>query len=119
MAYTPLAAQVITDDGIVPAYVAAPGAGAGNGSSLAGSGDIVLHVKNGGGSSINVTVITGGTLEGEPVTDKVIAVANGSEKMIGPFKPAVFNQPSGTDIGKVLVEYSAITSVTVAAFQRA
>lgn len=116
MSHTLLAPQVITDDGIVPSYSAAPAGG----TALAGTGDIVLHVKNGGGAPINVTVVTGGTLEGEPVADKVIAVANGAEKMIGPFKPAVFNQPSGaaSHAGQVTIDYSAVTSVTIAAFQR-
>ncbi len=118
MAYTTLTPQEITSAGIVPSYVAAPGAGAGNGSAIPGTGDVFIHVKNGGASPIDVTVITGGTLEGEPVADKVIAVANASEKMIGPFRPTAFNQPTGapTNAGQVLVEYSAITSVTVAAF---
>lgn len=117
MSHTLLAPQVINDDGIVPAYVAAPAGG----TALAGTGDIVLHVKNGGVSPINVTIVTGGTLEGEPVADKVIAVANGSEKLFGPFRPTVFNQPTGapSHANQVTIDYSAVTSVTIAAFQRA
>ena len=118
MAYTYLAPQTITAAGLQATYSAAPGAGAGNGSAIDGTGDIVLHVKNGGGAPITVTVITGGTLEGEPVADKAITVTNGTEKFIGPFRPTAFNQPSGgSNPNQVLVDYSAITSVTVAALK--
>lgn len=115
MTHTALAVQTLTDDGVVPSYSAAPAGG----TELPGDGDTVLHVKNGSGVSINVTVQTGGTLEGEPVADKVVAVAAGAEKFIGPFRPAAYNQPVGaaSHANKVIVDYSAVTTVTIAAFK--
>ena len=87
-----------------------------DGHSIPGDGDTVLHIKNGSGSSINVTIQTGGTFEGEAVADKVVAIAAGAEKLIGRFRPALYNQPAGADGGKVLVDFSAVTTVTCAAF---
>ena len=40
--------------------------------------------------------------------DIVITVAPGQVAVCGPFPPALFNQPSGTDKGRVYVDYSAI-----------
>lgn len=113
MARNPWTVQQIVDEGIVPAYQAAPAVI--DGLSIPGTGDVFLHVKNGSASPINVTVVTGGTLMGEPVSDKVVAVANASEKMIGPFSPALYNQVAD---GLVYVDFSAITTVTVGAFRR-
>lgn len=114
MSHTLLAVQTISDDGVAPTYGAAPAAG----NVIPGDGSTWVHVKNGGGSSINVTVATGGTLDGEPVADKVIAVPNGGERIIGPFRPRAFNQPPGaTHAGMVTLDYSAVTTVTVGAFK--
>lgn len=85
---------------------------------VAGEDRIYLEVANGGGSSINVTITkqtTSVTVPGEgPVTlaNRVIAVANGASKLIGPF--------GASDIaadGKVYIALSVTTSVTVAAFR--
>ncbi len=113
MARTDLAVQTIVDEGLNPAYTAAPL----DGHMIPGDGEVYIHVKNAGAASINVTIQTGGTLMGEPVTDKVVAVPNGGERLIGPFPPALYNQPSGVDAGKVYVDFSAVTSVTVAALR--
>jgi hypothetical protein len=110
----PTATQVVVDTGIIPAYGAAPAAGL----ALPGTGDVFIHVKNGGGGSINVTAVTGGTLAGKAVSDEVVAIAAGAEKMIGPFKPQLYNQPSGaTHADKVLIEFSGVTTVTYGVFQ--
>lgn len=114
MSHTALAVQTIANTGIVPSFTAAPAAG----TELPGDGSTFLYVKNGGGAPINVTIVTGGTLDGEPVADKVVAVANAAEKMIGPFRPSAYNQPEGAShAGKVTIDYSAVTSVTIAAFK--
>ena len=72
-------------------------------------------MKNGGGSSIDVTIQTDVTRDGSlALPNRVVAVAAGAEKTIGPFDPNVYQQKSGSDQGKVLVDFSAVTAVTVA-----
>lgn len=79
---------------------------------------VFLHVKNGGGGSINVTinaVKTTATVAGVgavTISDEVVAVPAGEERMIGPFTEAYMD----TD-GDVTIDYSGTTSVTAAALQ--
>lgn len=114
MPRTDLTPQDVVDEGLTPVYTAANVLG----HMIPGDGGVIIQVKNTSGSPINVTVQTGGTLLGEPVTDKVIAVpATTGDKLIGPFPPALYNQPSGADAGKVYIDFSAVTSVTCAAFR--
>ena len=110
-----LTVQTITDAGIVPAYAAA---NASDTFQDDGSGRTFLHVKNGGGGSINVTVPAVRTSVNVPgvglqtISNIVVAVANGAEKMIGPFTEAY-----RADDGNVTAQYSGTTSVTAAAFK--
>lgn len=72
-----------------------------------------LHVKNGSGGSINVTLPTPATANGLAVADRVVAVAAGAHSVIG------LGAASGAGIyaqvdGSVHVDYSSATSVTVA-----
>lgn len=95
-------------------------------ASAAGGGDVVdnadgktlLHVKNGSGGSINVTVTAQTTSISVPqgeaeVSNKVIAVAAGAEKIIGPFEAAWFNNASG----QLAITYSSATTVTIATYK--
>jgi hypothetical protein len=109
MARSVLAVQTPTFAGIVPAFTAANV----DGHSIANDGSTVLHVKNGGGAPINVTCQTPAKFAGLDVAEDIVSVSNGSEKIIGPFSPAAFNQGAG----EVYVDFSAITSVTVAAIK--
>ena len=112
MAYTDLTIQTVTISGLEPTYVAAT---ATDGDMWRNSGKEFLHVINASGGSINVTVLTPATVDGLAIEDKVVAVPAGEDRMIGTFKPAHYNNPAGgTDPGKIYVEYSAVTSVTVA-----
>lgn len=77
-------------------------------------GDSFLYVNNGSGSSIDVTFTGQAGPSGFTVSDVVVAVANGAEKLIGPFPPRYFNDANG----RVAVSYSDNTSVTVQAFKR-
>lgn len=71
-----------------------------------------LLVKNGGGSSINVTVaVPGDTKYGLANPDVVVAVAAGAEAAIGPFPSDLADSSDGL----VHLTYSSTTSVTVAA----
>lgn len=110
-----LTAQAILLAGIVPAYAAAN-----DGDTIKQPTDqrLFLHVKNGGGGSINVTIPAVQTsLETDEagtvtISDIVVAVAAGAEKMIGPFPPAYINAS-----GNVTINYSGVTTVTAAAFK--
>lgn len=70
-------------------------------------GDVILRVTNGGAEATNVTVVTPGTVGGNAIADKVVAVAAGKTELIGPFDPAVYNDGKGN----LAVQFSKVTSV--------
>lgn len=72
------------------------------------SGKEVLLVKNGSGGSINVTIVTPGTADGNAIADLVIAIADGVTKAFGPYKRGTYNDVDGN----VNVNYSGVSSVT-------
>jgi hypothetical protein len=72
-----------------------------------------IYVNNGSGGSINVTIPSTKTVDGLAVPNRVVAVPAGQNRLIGPFLGEVSNQPDGS----VHVNFSAVTSVTVAAFR--
>lgn len=98
-------AQVVTRSGLAPSYAAASAGG----DYFQNSGSEVLHVKNGSGSSVTVTIITQATVDGMAVTDRTVAVPAGADRMIGPFPAGTYNDGDG----RVQITYSATTSVTV------
>ena len=114
MAAIPIQTCVFTDAALTPASAAAA-----NGDTIAVVGDdrVVLEVTNGSGASINVTIApvsASVTIRGVgPVTvpSRVVAVPAGATRRIGPIP-----QGYATD-GVVGVAYSALTSVTRAAFR--
>lgn len=110
--------QNLAEAGLTATY----GAAAGGGDQVDNAdGRTFLHVKNGGGSSINVTVaeqITGTTVDDPSLgtltkASVVKAVAAGAEAFIGPFKKQAFND----DNNMLQITYSAVTSVTIAAIK--
>lgn len=81
-------------------------------------GDIIdvgarVWVHNGAGAPINVTVQTTTAVSGLDVADLVVPVPAGTDALIGPFSN-LFKQAADAAVGagKVLVDYSAIASVT-------
>lgn len=71
-----------------------------------------VHVKNGGGSSDTVAiVVSAGDPPGLTIADLSVAVANGTEKMIGPFPANYFADPT---TGLCTITHTFTTSVTVA-----
>lgn len=101
-----LSTQTIVRTGIIPTYAAA----AGGGDSFVPSSDTYLHVKNGSGGSLTVTVAATYTAIGQAVANVVVAIAAGAEKMLGPFPYEYFAQSDGT----AAATYSGVTSLTVA-----
>jgi hypothetical protein len=107
VARTTLGANHPTSGGVIPAWTAANA----DGHSFPYSKSAMLYAKNASGGSINVTVQTPGTADGLSLPDKVVAIGAGAEKVIGDL-PEIYKQADGT----VLVDFSAVTSVTVALF---
>jgi hypothetical protein len=109
----------------LPIHRATPGTGLvlartnaiADGHMFTNSGDTLLLVKNDDASSKTITIPTPREVQGLALADPTYVVPAGEEWRIGPFDPATFNQPSGADAGKVYVNYSAVTSVTVAVIE--
>jgi hypothetical protein len=78
------------------------------GDTFPNDGHTMLHVKNGGGASINVTVTSNVNCNQGVNHPVVVAVPAAGERIIGPFDQTRF----GTNVA---VAYSAVTTVTVAA----
>ncbi len=106
-----LTPQKPSPTGLNPSYAAASGGG----DQFANDGDTFLHVKNGGGSSINVTIASPTACSHGGTHPLVVAVPNAGERLIGPFPKARHDDANGM----VQVTYSAVTSVTVAALSGA
>jgi len=114
-----MAALTVSD--VVPAGLTyALAAAGGSGDTIADDGreQTYLAVANASGGSINVTLTAQTTTVNVPgvgamtISDRVVAVANSTTKLIGPFSSAYRNAS-----GNVAVSYSATTSVTVGAFR--
>ena len=83
--------------------------------AASGGGDKVppgclLHVKNGSGSSINLTLATPGTAYGQPIGDQVVAVPAGAERFVSVPSEGFTDMADGL----VSLAWSAVTTVTFA-----
>lgn len=78
------------------------------------TGKQYLHVNNGGGAPITVTIAfnSSAIIDGQTATNKTVSITNGTSKLIGPFPPSLYNDA----LSKVQITYSAVTTVTVGAF---
>jgi hypothetical protein len=100
------------------ATLAVSGAGGGltyvaanaGGDEYPNTGSEKLHVVNGGGAPITVTLTAQGTCNHGFLHDKEFTVDDGDDKLIPAQLPSRFNNEND----RVEVEYSAVTSVTVA-----
>lgn len=78
------------------------------GDSFSSGSDVYLHVKNGSGSVVTVTVATPGSVDGLAVADFTFTVpATTGDVEIGPFPEDLFGATA-------IVTYSAVTTVTIA-----
>jgi hypothetical protein len=108
MARTALSVQQVSRAGLTPAY-AAPNV---DGHAIPNSGKECLHVKT-TTNACNVTFQTPGSVDGQAVGDRVVALGTSTERIIGPFPPSIYNQ--GAE--ELYVDFSVVTGVTVAAFR--
>jgi FlaG/FlaF family flagellin (archaellin) len=93
-----------------PAYTAAASS-----DTFVPDAQTFLHVKNAGGSADSVTLtVAAGDPPGLTITDVVVSVTNGQERMIGPLPANFFADPT---TGLVTAAHSFLTSVTTGAFK--
>lgn len=105
-----LSTQTISRAGVTPAYTAVAAS-----DTFLPDADTFIHVKNAGGSSDTVAVqVLAGDPPGLTIADVSVSVPNGQERMIGPFSPQYFADPS---TGLATVTHSFQTSVTAGVFK--
>lgn len=109
MARTSVTTQEITRAGLNAALTGPVADG-----DIIDAGPVILEVANGSGGSITVTVQTPGTVGGLDIADLAVSVPASGTREIGPFPAHLFAQPvdAATGPGRVLVDYSSVTSVT-------
>ena len=106
-----LTRQEVTESGLLATYSAA----AGGGDDFKNTGVEWIHVKNGSGGNITVTVVAQNTdASNVPFGDltkasSVVVVDAATEQFIGPFPTNAFNL-----VGSVQITYSGVTSLTIA-----
>lgn len=103
-----LTVQPAAHAGLTPSYAAA----AAGGDQFQPGDDVMLHIKNGSGASITVTVASPQPCSQGVTHNLVVSVPAAGERMIGPLPAARFANPT---TGLVNITYSAAASVTVAA----
>ncbi|MFE7509752.1 hypothetical protein ACFU8I_00700 [Streptomyces sp. NPDC057540] len=105
-----LTTQTIALAGLAPTYAAATGGG-----DKCEVGDrTFLHVKNGSGSPVTVTLTATAAVRGQAVANLTVSVPASGERMIGPLPADLFQ--NATD-GLCAIGYSSATTVTVAALR--
>lgn len=116
MARTAIVIQTVLENAALqPLFSAADAA---NGMAFPNDGKTELIVINGDASSKTVTLTSVPCSHGR-TQDLAVVVAAGKTAVFPKLDPALWNQPvGGTDGGSVRVDFSAATSVTVAAVRR-
>jgi hypothetical protein len=110
MARQDLAIQIPVAAGIIPTWTTATV----DGLMYVNDGQTHIHVKNGNGATLTVTVQTPATFEGLAVSDRTITILTTAEKEF--IVSTNYNQPaSSADAGKVYLDFSVQSSVLVKA----
>lgn len=97
-----------TQAGTAAAYSAASAGG----DTMVPSDRTHLHVKNGSGGSITVTVVAKTACNHGVLHNLAVAVPAGEERLIGAIIPSRFARPAD---GLAEITYSDVTTLTVAA----
>jgi hypothetical protein len=106
---TLLATQTINRTGLTPAYTAVTAS-----DTFPPGNQTFIHVKNAGGSpDVCVVAVTAGDPVGLTIADNSVSVTNAQERMIGPFPPQFFADPT---TGLATVTHSFTTTVTSGVF---
>lgn len=112
MARTLLTVQPLVPAGFWPTFAAA--AAAGNMFDNTDPRPTFLHVRNGSASPMTVTIPSTLVRDGLTLASRVVTIPATTDRLIGPILGEIHNQLSGVDIGRTYVDYSAVTTVTVA-----
>lgn len=116
MARTELTVQKVLPSGLNASYSAANVDGEAFNNA---SEDVVLHVKNGSGGGLTVTIQTPLQKDGLDVAERQVSVPAGEDRFIGPFRREVYAKLDATlNIQQaVWVDTSTQTSITLAALK--
>ena len=110
MVMTTLAVHVMSRTGLEPTFSAANA----DGHEFSNHGRTFIQAFNGGGSDIEHTFATPGTVDGLAIAELVVDIPAGEDRIIGPFPPETYNTEEGvTDTVKVTFE--GVASLTIAA----
>lgn len=101
---------VISDAGTTMTLAAASG----DGHKFPNTGREFVVVTNDYTATVTLTIITGGQAGGIAIDDVDVSLSAGASKIVGPFNPAIFNQNSGSDAGRIYLDWSAAVTGTVA-----
>ncbi len=114
MARVPTAPAILSRSGIALPLAAVD---AGNQHAFDNKdGKHILIVKNGGASSVTVTIAVAAKVDGIAVSGgRQVTVAAGATTLMGPFPTDVYNQADG----KVYVDFSANTSIQLGVIELA
>ncbi|MEC3977900.1 hypothetical protein [Amycolatopsis sp. H20-H5] len=102
------AAQLFTSGGLAPNYAPVTA----NNDQIQNNGRRLVHLKNGSAAPVTITVTLGRGIDGTSPPTKVVTVAAGADRFVGPWA-AAYNQADGT----VSVDYSATVTVTRAVLE--
>lgn len=86
------------------------------GHKFANEGRTFIYLANGYTDTITATFAVPVLIDGLPVTSLAVPVVSGTTKLVGPFPVDLYNQAATESRNKVYLDYSGVTSVTVAAF---
>jgi hypothetical protein len=62
-----------------------------NGNQFQNDGRMFVHVKNETGDPATITFDTPHQVDGLAIANRAVVVADGEERMIGPFPPSIYN----------------------------
>jgi len=106
MAYTAITVQNALQSGPSLTYSNGVAGGAGTGYKFTNDGHTALLVKNTSAvNTPNVVVVTGGSADGNAISDVTVAQVASTDKLLGPFPKPTYDQ-SGSDEGMVYVYFS-------------
>jgi hypothetical protein len=105
-----LSTQNISRAGVTPSYSAVAAS-----DTFVPDAQTFIHVKNAGGSPDSCVIqVLAGDPPGLTISDVTVSVTNGQERMIGPFPPQFFADPT---TGLATVTHGFTTSVTAGVFK--
>lgn len=88
--------ELTVDTSVTSGLVIATDTGIADGHKFSNSlGDVFLYVTQDDIEAREITIQTPGTVDGEPIAERVVDVGASAVVIIGPFKRSIFNQSDG------------------------